>query len=98
MALPNTSAGTAPHSFSFTNVAIYTTNDDGSVNLSTAAKLAKTQNGEQIYYVTSDIGARAAFADDVVLGVDGSVHVAVGAGVVVDLIVSVDGTTTRASP
>ena len=62
VALPNTSAGTAPHSFSFsfTNVAIYTTNDDGSVNLSTAAKLAKTQNGEQIYYVTSDIGARVA--------------------------------------
>ena len=45
----------ATSSFSFTNVAAYTMDDDNNVTLDTAAKLAITQDGEQVYYYTADL-------------------------------------------
>ena len=38
------------NSFSFTNVAAYTMDDDNNVTLNTASKLFIDQNGEQVYY------------------------------------------------
>ena len=43
-------AGKVDNSFSFTNVATYTTDDDNNVTLNTASKLFIDQNGEQVYY------------------------------------------------
>ena len=50
--------GTAPATFSFTNVAAYTMDDDNNVTLKSASQLSYNQNGEQMYRV----GASAAIA------------------------------------
>ena len=50
--------GTAPATFSFTNVAAYTMDDDSNVTLKSASQLSYNQNGEQMYRV----GASAAIA------------------------------------